>query len=150
MIDKKEIAYGVNNNLYEFNLILHENRNLSGYDIFWRLCDHKTSVDVKDLMRSLVVTILLFGVLILVIIILKLMASHAPINPTKNSKTNKTSSINNCNKNNYKLAPSSTITIKSTATIKSITTVASPTATSKLTVTFTVVKNNTDDSDDND
>ncbi|RHZ48307.1 hypothetical protein Glove_553g30 [Diversispora epigaea] len=51
-IDKKEVTYDVNNNPYEFNLILRGSRDGFGVDVFWNLCNQKTNlvvvVKVKD------------------------------------------------------------------------------------------------------
>ncbi|RHZ48305.1 hypothetical protein Glove_553g32 [Diversispora epigaea] len=51
-IDKKEVTYDVNNNPYEFNLILRGSRDGFGRDVFWNLCNQKTNlvvvVKVKD------------------------------------------------------------------------------------------------------
>ncbi|RHZ84576.1 hypothetical protein Glove_79g57 [Diversispora epigaea] len=51
-IDKKEVTYDVNNNPYEFNLILRGSRDGFGTDVFWNLCNQKTNlvvvVKVKD------------------------------------------------------------------------------------------------------
>ncbi|RHZ76387.1 hypothetical protein Glove_198g107 [Diversispora epigaea] len=51
-IDKKEVTYDVNNNPYEFNLILRGSRDGFGVDVFWSLCNQKTNlvvvVKVKD------------------------------------------------------------------------------------------------------
>ncbi|RHZ48303.1 hypothetical protein Glove_553g34 [Diversispora epigaea] len=45
-IDKKEVTYDVNNNPYEFNLILRGSRDGFGRDVFWNLCNQKTNVVV--------------------------------------------------------------------------------------------------------
>ncbi|RHZ48292.1 hypothetical protein Glove_553g52 [Diversispora epigaea] len=51
-IDKKEVTYDVNNNPYEFNLILRGSRDGFGVNVFWNLCNQKTNVlvvaKVKD------------------------------------------------------------------------------------------------------
>ncbi|RHZ48316.1 hypothetical protein Glove_553g49 [Diversispora epigaea] len=51
-IDKKEVTYDVNNNPYEFNLILRGSRDGFRRDAFWNLCNQKTNVlvvaKVKD------------------------------------------------------------------------------------------------------
>ncbi|RHZ89514.1 hypothetical protein Glove_13g14 [Diversispora epigaea] len=51
-IDKKEVTYDVNNNPYEFNLILRGSRDGFEPKVFWNLCDQKTNlavvVKVKD------------------------------------------------------------------------------------------------------
>ncbi|RHZ81827.1 hypothetical protein Glove_117g239 [Diversispora epigaea] len=51
-IDKKEVTYDVNNNPYEFNLILRGSRDGFGKDVFWNLCNQKINlvvvVKVKD------------------------------------------------------------------------------------------------------
>ncbi|RHZ48306.1 hypothetical protein Glove_553g31 [Diversispora epigaea] len=43
-IDKKEVTYDVNNNPYEFNLILRGSRDGFEPKVFWNLCDQKTNV----------------------------------------------------------------------------------------------------------
>ncbi|RHZ48301.1 hypothetical protein Glove_553g36 [Diversispora epigaea] len=52
-IDKKEVTYDVNNNPYEFNLILRGSRDGFGVNVFWNLCNRKTNlvvvVKVKDI-----------------------------------------------------------------------------------------------------
>ncbi|RHZ81866.1 hypothetical protein Glove_117g201 [Diversispora epigaea] len=45
-IDKKEVAYKINNNPYEFNLILRGSRDGFEKDVFWDLCDQKTNIVV--------------------------------------------------------------------------------------------------------
>ncbi|RHZ89535.1 hypothetical protein Glove_13g285 [Diversispora epigaea] len=45
-VDKKEVAYDINNNPYEFNLILHGSRDGFEPKVFWNLCDRKTNVIV--------------------------------------------------------------------------------------------------------
>ncbi|RHZ82240.1 hypothetical protein Glove_110g123 [Diversispora epigaea] len=45
-IDKKEVTYDINNNPYEFNLIIRGSRDGFGSDIFWKLCNQKTNVVV--------------------------------------------------------------------------------------------------------
>ncbi|RHZ48318.1 hypothetical protein Glove_553g47 [Diversispora epigaea] len=45
-IDKKEVTYDVNNNPYEFNLILRGSRDGFGRDVFWNLCNQKTNLVV--------------------------------------------------------------------------------------------------------
>ncbi|RHZ48296.1 hypothetical protein Glove_553g56 [Diversispora epigaea] len=51
-IGKKEVTTYVNNNPYEFNLILRGSRDGFGVNVFWNLCDQKTNlvvvVKVKD------------------------------------------------------------------------------------------------------
>ncbi|RHZ89663.1 hypothetical protein Glove_13g271 [Diversispora epigaea] len=45
-VDKKEVAYDINNNPYEFNLILRGSRDGFEPEVFWNLCDRKTNVIV--------------------------------------------------------------------------------------------------------
>ncbi|RHZ46890.1 hypothetical protein Glove_606g122 [Diversispora epigaea] len=45
-IDKKEVTYDVNNNPYEFNLILRGSRDGFEPGVFWNLCNRKTNVIV--------------------------------------------------------------------------------------------------------
>ncbi|RHZ48320.1 hypothetical protein Glove_553g15 [Diversispora epigaea] len=45
-IDKKEVAYKINNNPYEFKLILRGSRDGFGKNVFWNLCDQKTNIVV--------------------------------------------------------------------------------------------------------
>ncbi|RHZ89469.1 hypothetical protein Glove_13g242 [Diversispora epigaea] len=45
-VDKKEVAYDVNNNPYKFNLILRGSRDGFENKVFWNLCDQKTNVVV--------------------------------------------------------------------------------------------------------
>ncbi|RHZ89636.1 hypothetical protein Glove_13g268 [Diversispora epigaea] len=45
-VDKKEVAHDINNNPYEFNLILRGSRDGFGPKVFWNLCDRKTNLIV--------------------------------------------------------------------------------------------------------
>ncbi|RHZ84609.1 hypothetical protein Glove_79g58 [Diversispora epigaea] len=45
-IDKKEVTYDVNDNPYEFNLILRGSRDGFGTNVFWNLCNQKTNLVV--------------------------------------------------------------------------------------------------------
>ncbi|RHZ89546.1 hypothetical protein Glove_13g254 [Diversispora epigaea] len=45
-VDKKEVTYDINNNPYEFNLILRGSRDGFQHEVFWDLCDLKTNVIV--------------------------------------------------------------------------------------------------------
>ncbi|RHZ75148.1 hypothetical protein Glove_217g248 [Diversispora epigaea] len=51
-IDKKEVTYDVNDNPYEFNILLRGSRDGFGTNVFWNLCNLKTNVlvvvKVKD------------------------------------------------------------------------------------------------------
>ncbi|RHZ43523.1 hypothetical protein Glove_1033g11 [Diversispora epigaea] len=45
-IDKKDVTYEINNNPYEFSLILRGSRDGFKSKVFWNLCDRKTNVIV--------------------------------------------------------------------------------------------------------
>ncbi|RHZ70974.1 hypothetical protein Glove_264g7 [Diversispora epigaea] len=45
-IDRKDITYKINDNPYEFNLLLRGSRDGFKPKVFWNLCDHKTSIVV--------------------------------------------------------------------------------------------------------